>query len=837
MPHRKTMRQVLLTNTLLVATLACVLTGSLWVGQEIFAFEADVASLRTRLYSARKERMQKEVDAAKAYLEFMRSQIDERTRRIIRDRVLEAHRIASHLHETYKDSKSRAELEQMVREALRPIRFLDGRGYYFATRLDGLQILCASCPQWEQKNLIEVRDTKGAFVVRDMVALVRNHGEGYYRHTWSRPEAEGRDHEKLSYIKYFEPFDWFIGTGEYLEETKRDLQQEALDWIRKIRYDEEGYVFAGTWDGVSLSGPATGKNMLAVTDQNGVKIVQEMINVSKNGSGFVNYVMPRIDGQKAAPKISYAQGVPDWQWYIGTGLYVDDIEAAVEKARQRALTDLGWNIAGICVLLLLLWMGVYWLVRHLSDRTQEMLEEFSNFFNRSAEDHTEMPVDSFSIQEFRDLADGANRMIVRRRKAEEALRDYQGYLENMVEARTHELTQSKEAAEAANLAKSAFLANMSYEIRTPMNGIVGMIHILRREGVTDKQAQRLNTIDTSAQHLLSVINDILDLSKIETGKLALEETPLDVRNILDDVSAIVAERAKAKGIRLLSEVEHIPSNLLGDPTRIKQALLNYMVNAIKYTQDSPVNLRVSKPEENTDSAVLRFEVSDIGIGITPEAMPRLFSAFEQADNSLTRKYGETGLGLAITKRLAELMGGKAGADSTPGVGSTFWFTVRLRKKNVLLATATATATATASDVNAETAIRQHYHGQRILLVDDEPTNLEIVQRQLEDASLLVDSACDGIEAVAMAQKHNYAAILMDMQMPTMNGLDATRRIREILEHRDTPIIAMTANAFAEDKRLCLEAGMNDFLTKPFTPEQLYTTLFLALDSRTSKHPS
>ena len=165
----------------------------------------------------------------------------------------------------------------MVREALRPIRFLDGRGYYFATRLDGLQILCASCPQWEQKNLIEVRDTKGAFVVRDMVALVRNHGEGYYRHTWSRPEAEGRDHEKLSYIKYFEPFDWFIGTGEYLEETKRDLQQEALDWIRKIRYDEEGYVFAGTWDGVSLSGPATGKNMLAVTDQNGVKIVQEMI--------------------------------------------------------------------------------------------------------------------------------------------------------------------------------------------------------------------------------------------------------------------------------------------------------------------------------------------------------------------------------------------------------------------------------------------------------------------------------------------------------------------------------------------------------------------------------
>ena len=425
--------RVLLSNLLLGTTLACVLLGCLWVGRETIRFNADVAVLRERMLDARKDEMREKVDSAVAYLEFMRSQTDARTRLIIRERVQEAHALATHLYTCYQASVSRKELEAIIREALRPIRFNEGRGYYFATSLDGLEQLCASCSDLEGQNLLDLRDALGAPVIRDMIALVREKGEGFYTYTWSKPEASGREHVKISYIKRFEPFDWFIGAGEYLEDIEGDLQREALNWIRSIRYDRDGYVFAGSWDGVSLSGPAVGKNMLEVTDAGGKKIVREMIGISRIGSGFLEYAMPRLDGHRPAPKISYARGLPAWQWYIGTGQYIDDIEQEIAAQRKVALVSLGWNIAAICIVLALLWMGMYGLAVRMNTRTQRMVEVLLALFNRKAADQDEISLEPLTISEFRDLAGAANQMIDRQQEAERSLRESQQFLQTLIE--------------------------------------------------------------------------------------------------------------------------------------------------------------------------------------------------------------------------------------------------------------------------------------------------------------------------------------------------------------------------------------------------------------------
>ena len=389
-----------------------------------------------------------------------------------------------------------------------------------------------------------------------------------------------------------------------------------------------------------------------------------------------------------------------------------------------------------------------------------------------------------------------------------------------------QLKAAKESAEMANQAKSQFLANMSHEIRTPLNAILGLAQLLENEFVEPVKRERITNIKESGRHLLELLNNILDFSKIEASKLSLDRVDFTPRMLFDLIHNLVSDKTMKKCLALHVDLDYLPSQLYGDFTRLSQAMLNYIDNAIKFTDRGGIWVNADIIEETESDLLARFTVRDTGIGISPESLQKLFVAFEQGDLSSTRKFGGTGLGLAITRQLAQLMGGDAGAESKPSLGSTFWFTARLGKgadpngsrQNQLRSTQTSNA-----------KLIDRCQGARILLAEDNSLNQEVALGFLEQAGLVVDLAINGRQAVQMAQRTAYALILMDIQMPEMDGLDATRLIRILPQYRDTPILAMTAGAFQNDRIDCLNAGMNDHIPKPVDQELLYDKLWKWLD--------
>ncbi len=669
-------------------------------------------------------------------------------------------------------------------------------GYIYAVNSEGSIVV------HPVKSLIGSSLSDQAFFTNQM----RTH-HGYVEYMWKNPE-EALERSKALYMDYFEPWDWIIAVSSYREEFNQlinihDYEKDLLS----VKLGKTGYIYIMDLKGNLIIHPfLEGENIADSKDEKGKYFIKEVLE-KKNGS----IVYPWRNEGEIFPrdKIVIYKSLDELGYIVAGGVYLDELYSDVRQ--------LGFYIAGTTGLAILFALVVsYRLSRSLTKPIVDLKEASEEILRGNYS----VRATQAGNDEIGDLSHAFNNMVTQIEqnyeeivKQKERIESDSRNLEEMVEQRTQELHVLKEQAESDTQAKSDFLANMSHEIRTPINAITGFTYLM---GLTQMDAQQndyTNKIEQSAQLLLGLINDILDFSKIEAGRLELESVPFNLQKLISEVTDMLSVKAIEKNLALTYHMDsEIPELLLGDPLRLRQILINLMNNAIKFTEKGQIEVNVGLVAACDQGYQLAFAVTDSGVGIPEDKLGTIFCAFTQSDNSISRHYGGTGLGLSITKQLVQLMGGEIQASSQLGRGSCFAFNALFNK---------ASETDIANYVYEVPSISTvSFHGKTALVVEDNHLNQQIIKEILIREGFHVSLASDGQQAVSMATSGKYDLILMDVQMPQLNGYEATRLIRKYPELSKVPIIALTAHAIKGIREGCLEAGMNDYISKPIELQAL-----------------
>lgn len=659
-----------------------------------------------------------------------------------------------------------------------------------------------------------------------------------YHDQYKKDILENEVENVLKYISYEN-----ASAGKKLSgggDADKDIQKEVLDHLRGIKFslNNRANIFILNYNGVMLLHPEgdlfEGKNLMEYTDSNGVKPFHEIVSAAKvpGGTGLVSYEIYNPETMLPSIQLTFSKPFKPWNWIVCSGLYKDELRGTLAANSARLKIDLIIETLFICIFSVIITFAALAFSYSFSRTLKKEIDLLLRYFRESFTGNMVISEDDFHFREAKLIAGSAIAMIAERQKMEEELlkakKDADGVNENLLalnEQLKVWLERAKDMAIKAELgsqAKSAFLANMSHEFRTPMNGIMGMTQLLLDSGLAKEQRDYAESILLSGQSLVTLIEDITDFSTIEKGEdsLKVEQKPFDLLDTARGIIKLKSAKTSDKKIKLEFIFEKdTPAFLVGDSERIKQILTNLVDNAIRFTNKGHVRVHVQCQKLEKDTAWIHFKITDTGIGISREKLDVIFD-FTRDEVAKTRKFGGIGLGLAICKHLVELMGGEIGAESDKGVGSTFHFTIPFP---VTTAEAVKKTLETGEKRKSrdETQKEKPYKGIKLLLAEDDPVNRNVAAVFLSRLGCAVDLATNGVEALEKYKTSLYDIVLMDCEMPEMDGYSATKAIRKIEgKEKHLPIVAITAHAMRGDKELCIAAGMDDYISKPITKESI-----------------
>jgi signal transduction histidine kinase/CheY-like chemotaxis protein len=832
MSEEKSIARLISYSSIVIISILLVTVMVVFVVSQVLSFEKETEKTEKEFIREQLLRVRERVGEVIEYIDYSKAQTQEILEENTRGRVYQAHLIAGSIYDIHKNTKSRREIANLIKETLRPIRFYKDRGYYFIDDIEGNIVLYPTQRRREGEFIYNQRDINGKYMIREFIDIAKTRGEGTVSYYWYKLTKEEKGPvQKVAYVKLFKPLNWIIGTGEYVEDVERDVREKVMARINKLRFgkNRSNYFFlikVGDVDNRenfgSVSVHPARPDLVGQTltyefkDDKGERFIPGLAaQLKEKEEAVVNYWFRNPGTQEVSVKTTFFRWYKDWNWIIGAGFYRDDLEAIIAGRKGGLAKRLKQEVYLIIGIFLVVSLLAVLVSRLVARRIGKEFNVFSEFLKQSVIKNEPLDRSRLTVSEFRELADAADTMIAAKIDGEKAL------------------LKGKEAAETATQAKSEFLANMSHEIRTPMNAIIGMSDILAQTTLTDEQYEYLEIINTSANNLLVIINDILDFSKIEAGRLNIDRLNFNVRDVIEGVADMIAPKAHKKSLELVTLIEpDVPPQLLGDSSRLHQILLNLTNNAVKFTDHGEIviSARVKeirkKKDEDKNEFVLLFSVKDTGIGISRDDQQQLFKTFSQLDATTTRKYGGTGLGLAISRKLVQLMAGEIGVESEKGKGAIFWFSCMFDE---------------VKDEGQMPMWSPDFRRLKVLIVDDNSTNRFILGKYLQVRDCRCEEAGSAREAMgkllaAASNNEPFDLGLLDFQMPEVSGAELAEMIKSNEKVKNIPLILLSSSTAYKTHEELRESGFSALLYKPVKQSQLFRGIAGVMGEERAEEP-